>query len=68
MSYGWGTNLTNDCGVPNYSLVVKPVTGNGRPLVKLSDSPGKSTGSGAEIRRYRRIFNTRPGPSRIPGH
>lgn len=66
VSYGWGTNLTNDCGLPNYSLVVKPVTANGRPLVKLSDNPGKSTGAPAEIARYRRIFGARSGPARIP--
>jgi len=66
VSYGWGTNLTNDCGVPNYSLVVKPVAANGRPLVKLSDNPGKSTGTPAEIRRYRRIFDAPAAPARIP--
>ena len=66
VSYGWGTNLTNDCGVPNYSLVVKPVAANGRPLVKLSDNPGKSTGSTAEIRRYRRIFDAPATPAEVP--
>ena len=66
VSYGWGTNLTNDCGVPNYSLVVKPVAANGRPLVKLSDNADKSTGSPAEIRRYREIFGARAAPARIP--
>ena len=66
VSYGWGTNLTNDCGLPNYSLVVKPVAANGRPLVKLSDNPGKSTGTPAEIARYRRIFGASSGPARIP--
>ena len=66
VSYGWGTNLTNDCGLPNYSLVVKPVAANGRPLVKLSDNAGKSTGTRAEIARYRRIFGTKSGRARIP--
>ena len=66
VSYGWGTNLANDCGLPNYSLVVKPVAANGRPLVKISDNPGKSTGPRAEIARYRRIFGAPPGPTRIP--
>lgn len=66
VSYGWGTNLTNDCGVPNYSLVVKPVAANGRPLVKLSDNPGKSTGNPTEIRRYRRIFDAPATPASIP--
>ena len=66
VAYGWGTNLTNDCGVPTYSLVVKPVAANGQPLVKLSDNPGKSTGIPAEIRRYRRIFNAPAPPARLP--
>ena len=66
VSYGWGTNLTNDCGLPNYSLVVKPVNANGRPLVKLSDDAGKSTGSAAEIARYRKIFAAAAGPARVP--
>lgn len=57
VSFGWGTNLTNDCGVPTFSLVVKPVEANGRPLVKLSDDAGKSTGDPAEVARYRRIFD-----------
>ena len=66
VSYGWGTNLTNDCGLPPYSLVVKPVAANGRPLVKISDNPGKSTGPDAAIARYRRIFGAPAGLARIP--
>ena len=56
-TFGWGTNLTNDCGTPVWSLVVKPVEADGRPLVKLSDNPGKSVGPPDEIARYRRVFN-----------
>ena len=66
VSYGWGTNLTNDCGLPNYSLVVKPVAVNGRPVVKLSDNPAKSSGAPAEIARYRRIFGAKPGAALLP--
>ncbi len=68
VAFGWGTNLTNDCGVPNLSLVVKPVAANGRPLVKLSDNPGKTTGSAAEVARYRRIFGAAAGPATIPAY
>ena len=57
VSFGWGTNLTNDCGLPTFSLVVKPVAANGRPLVKLSDDAAKSTGDPAEVARYRRVFD-----------
>jgi nicotinate phosphoribosyltransferase len=67
MSFGWGTNLTNDfrgCA-PNgagelepISLVAKVISANGRPAVKLSDNPAKATGDPAEIARYLRIFGT----------
>jgi nicotinate phosphoribosyltransferase len=65
MSFGWGTNLTNDfrgCdpdgghGLEPISLVAKVTSANGRPAVKLSDNPSKATGQPAEIERYLRIF------------
>ena len=65
MSFGWGTNLTNDFAAARRS----PTTGstrsrwsarssdaNGRPAVKLSDNPEKATGGRAEIERYLRVF------------
>ncbi len=65
MSFGWGTNLTNDfedCA-PRFndqlnaiSLVCKVSYANGRPAVKLSDNPKKATGEPAEIKRYLEIF------------
>ncbi|WP_181702698.1 nicotinate phosphoribosyltransferase [Chthonobacter albigriseus] len=67
MSFGWGTNLTNDfrgCA-PNaaheldaISLVCKVTKANGRPAVKLSDNPSKATGDPEEIERYLRVFGT----------
>jgi nicotinate phosphoribosyltransferase len=65
MSFGWGTNLTNDfrgCdpdgghALEPISLVAKVIAANGRPAVKLSDNPAKATGDPAEIARYLRIF------------
>ena len=65
MSFGWGTNLTNDfegCAPnPNkalkaISLVCKVSEANGRPAVKLADNPRKATGNPAEIARYLRVF------------
>jgi nicotinate phosphoribosyltransferase len=65
MSFGWGTNLTNDfrgCdpagghGLEPISLVAKVASANGRPAVKLSDNPAKATGDPREIERYLRIF------------
>jgi len=65
MSFGWGTNLTNDfrgCApfaggdLDAISLVCKVVEANGRPAVKLSDNPDKATGDRSEIARYLRLF------------
>jgi nicotinate phosphoribosyltransferase len=65
MSFGWGTNLTNDfegCA-PNpttalraISLVCKVSAANGRPAVKLADNPRKATGDPVEMARYLRVF------------
>ncbi len=65
MSFGWGTNLTNDfrdCaptyndGLKAISLVCKVLDADGRPAVKLSDNPMKATGDPVEIARYLRVF------------
>jgi len=65
MSFGWGTNLTNDfedCAprqtaeLNAISLVCKVTEANGRPAVKLSDNPEKATGDPNEIARYLRVF------------
>lgn len=66
MSFGWGTNLTNDfvgCtpqpmdDLSSISLVCKVNQANGRSAVKLSDTPQKSTGNKEEITRYKKLFN-----------
>jgi nicotinate phosphoribosyltransferase len=65
MSFGWGTNLTNDfedCApkrndaLKAISLVCKVMEANGRPAVKLSDNPNKAIGLPREIERYLRVF------------
>ncbi|MCW4115520.1 nicotinate phosphoribosyltransferase [Aurantimonas sp. MSK8Z-1] len=65
MSFGWGTNLTNDfrdvapernSELEAISLVCKVSDANGRPAVKLSDNPTKATGEPGAVARYRRIF------------
>jgi nicotinate phosphoribosyltransferase len=65
MSFGWGTNLTNDfagcapmeiAGLKPISVVCKVTEVNGRPAVKLSDNPQKATGDPAEVERYLRFF------------
>lgn len=41
VSFGIGTDLTNDMGVKPLSIVMKLTESNGHPVVKLSDSLGK---------------------------
>jgi nicotinate phosphoribosyltransferase len=67
MSFGWGTNLTNDfagCapteirGLKPISIVCKVIEANGRPAVKLSDNPQKATGVPSEVERYLKFFGS----------
>ena len=67
MSFGWGTNLTNDfhgcapidtTNLDPISVVCKVTEANGRPAVKLSDNPRKATGVPSEVERYKRFFGT----------
>ncbi|MCM2291786.1 nicotinate phosphoribosyltransferase [Allorhizobium sp. BGMRC 0089] len=67
MSFGWGTNLTNDfigcapselAGLKPISIVCKVSEANGRPAVKLSDNPLKATGETSEVERYLRFFGS----------
>ena len=65
ISFGWGTNLTNDfvgCApdgsvdLDPISIVCKVTSVDGRPAVKLSDNPEKATGIDSEVERYLRVF------------
>jgi nicotinate phosphoribosyltransferase len=56
ISFGWGTNLTNDLGFGALSLVIKAVEANGQRAVKLSDNLAKATGEPPDIARFKRIF------------
>ncbi|MBB4009635.1 nicotinate phosphoribosyltransferase [Allorhizobium taibaishanense] len=67
MSFGWGTNLTNDfigcaphdiAGLKPISIVCKITEANGHPAVKLSDNPLKATGEPAEVQRYLKFFGS----------
>jgi nicotinate phosphoribosyltransferase len=42
MSFGIGTNLTNDLGYQPLQIVLKMVRCNGQPVAKLSDAPEKT--------------------------
>ena len=66
VSFGWGTNLTNDFrglvtdgSLDAFSLVCKPINADGRSTVKLSDNLNKAMGSLEEIDRYKRVFSVR---------
>jgi nicotinate phosphoribosyltransferase len=51
--FGIGTNLTNDFGgVTPLNIVVKLTECNGRPVAKLSDSPGKTMCEDEAFLRY----------------
>jgi nicotinate phosphoribosyltransferase len=42
LSFGIGTNLTNDLGYQPLQIVIKMVRCNGQPVAKLSDAPEKT--------------------------
>lgn len=50
-TFGWGTNLMNDLGIPANNFVMKATMVDGEPTVKLSDNAGKHTGP-AELVEY----------------
>ncbi len=58
VSFGWGTNLTNDLGLKPLSLVMKAVAAwiNGRKihLAKLSDNIDKATGEDGAVAKKKR--------------
>jgi nicotinate phosphoribosyltransferase len=53
--YGVGGNLSNDVGLDAPSTVIKPVSVNGFPTVKLSDDLAKAIGSRDDINRYKEL-------------
>ena len=66
VSFGWGTNLTNDFrylvsdgSLDAFSLVCKPIKANDRSTVKLSDNLNKALGPSDEINRYKRVFGVK---------
>lgn len=57
VTFGWGTNLTNDLGgFEPLSLVIKILSADGYPAVKLSDNLAKALGDPEEVERYKRVF------------
>lgn len=56
VAFGWGTNLTNDLGLPALSLVAKAIMSNGHGTVKLSDNLAKATGRDEDVELFKKIF------------
>ncbi len=62
LSFGIGTNFTNDVGVTPLNIVIKMTAadpngdGEWTPTVKLSDNPGKHTGLPEEIELCKKIL------------
>jgi nicotinate phosphoribosyltransferase len=57
VGFGIGTNLTNDVGYKALNIVMKLTRCNGKPVAKLSDSPGKTLCKDEEfVARLRRAF------------
>lgn len=61
VSHGWGSNLTNHMvDNPQFkpiSIVIKPISVNGRGVVKLSNNISKAMGKPEDIERYKREFS-----------
>ena len=56
VTFGWGTNLSNDLGFETLSLVVKAIESCGHGTVKLSDNLAKAIGKPEDVERFKRIF------------
>ncbi|MDQ8937010.1 nicotinate phosphoribosyltransferase [Acinetobacter rudis] len=58
VSFGIGTNLTNDMGLTPLNIVLKLVECNGQSVAKISDSPGKTmTDNDTFLAYLRQIFH-----------
>ena len=62
MSFGIGTNFTNDVGLPAMNIVIKmteafPEEAQWTPVIKLSDEPGKHTGDAETIALAKQILH-----------
>jgi len=56
VSFGIGTNLTNDLGRTPLNIVIKLVECNGKPVVKLSDNPSKAIGDKNMIEKVKKAY------------
>ena len=66
ISFGIGTNFTNDVGLTPMNIVIKmteayPEEAEWTPVIKLSDEPGKHTGDPAAIALAKKILHIPDG-------
>jgi nicotinate phosphoribosyltransferase len=60
VSFGVGTNLTNDFEKPALNIVIKMVSCNGQPVAKISNSPGKGMCESPEFVNYlKSVYNVK---------
>jgi nicotinate phosphoribosyltransferase len=60
VSFGIGTHITNNWGVPSLNIVIKMVKCNGQPVAKISNSPGKGMCEDASFVHYlKSTFNVK---------
>lgn len=57
VTFGWGTNLTNDLGLLALSLVIKVLEACGYDTVKLSDNLAKAIGKSESVELFKKIFS-----------
>ena len=63
VSFGIGTNLTNDMGQTALNIVLKLVECNGQSVAKISDSPGKTmTDNDTFLAYLRQVFDISETP------
>jgi nicotinate phosphoribosyltransferase len=56
ISFGIGTSLSNDVGVPALNIVMKLLKCNGKHCIKLSDVSGKEMGDPETIEKVKRAY------------
>ena len=62
VSFGIGTNLTNDLGYVPINIVIKMTECNGQPVAKVSDAPGKTVSKDEGYLAYLRQVYGIPAP------
>lgn len=61
--FGIGTNLTNDLGYPPLDMVLKMVHTHHQPVIKITDSPGKTVcENAAYLKKIKTLFDIKDPP------